>query len=94
MNDTSIVFADEPTGNLDTKSSRVVMNAFERANMENNATIVMVTHDPYTASCSHRVIFIKDGRIQTEINKKDSQKEFFHQILDNLSVLEGESCEL
>lgn len=94
MNDSGIVFADEPTGNLDTKSAKAVMNAFERANIENSATILMVTHDPYTASCGGRVIFIKDGHIESEIYKRDSQKEFFHRILDNLSALEGESCEI
>lgn len=94
MNDTTIVFADEPTGNLDSKSAKTVMRAFERANVENNATILMVTHDPYTASCSGRVIFIKDGCIATELYKKDTQKEFFNQIIDHLAALEGENCDI
>ncbi|MDF2543328.1 MAG: multidrug transporter ATP-binding protein [Herbinix sp.] len=93
MNDTSIIFADEPTGNLDSKSSKSVMNAFERANKDNKATILMVTHDPYTSSYSKRVIFIKDGRIVTEIYRKDSQKEFFNQIIDNLAALEVDNSD-
>jgi putative ABC transport system ATP-binding protein len=92
MNNSSMIFADEPTGNLDSKSAKTVMRAFERANTENNSTILMVTHDPYTASYSRRVIFIKDGRIETELYRKDNQKEFFHQIMDYLTVLEGENC--
>ncbi|MHB8128429.1 MAG: ABC transporter ATP-binding protein [Mobilitalea sp.] len=94
MNDTSIIFADEPTGNLDSKSAKVVMRAFERANIENKVTILMVTHDPYTASYGGRVIFIKDGRIETELYRKSTQKEFFDQIMDNLAALEGECCEI
>lgn len=94
MCDTSLVFADEPTGNLDSKSAKAVMQAFCRANEENKATILMVTHDPYTASYGERVIFIKDGGIETEIYRKDSQKEFFNQIIDNLAALEGENCDV
>jgi len=94
MNETSIVFADEPTGNLDSKSAKVVMKAFERANKEKKVSILMVTHDPYTASYGNRVIFIKDGRIEAELYRKDTQKEFFNQIMDNLAVLEGDSCEI
>jgi putative ABC transport system ATP-binding protein len=54
----------------------------------------MVTHDPYTASYGGRVIFIKDGRIEAELYRKDSQKDFFHQIMDNLTALEGETGEI
>ncbi len=93
MNSTGIVFADEPTGSLDSKSAKLVMKAFEKANQENKATILMVTHDPYTASYSNRVIFIKDGRIETEIYRKNTQKEFFQNIMDNLAALEGECGE-
>lgn len=93
MNDTSIIFADEPTGNLDSKSSKSVMHAFDKANIDNKATILMVTHDPFTASYSRRVIFIKDGRIQAQIYRKDSQKEFFNQIIDNLAALEVDNCD-
>jgi len=94
MSDTSIVFADEPTGNLDSKSAKAVMHAFGRANIENKATILMVTHDPYTASYGGRVVFIKDGGVETEIYRKDTQKEFFNQIIDNLAALEGENCDV
>lgn len=90
MNRADILFADEPTGNLDSKSAGIVMRAFEKANNENNVSILMVTHDPFTASYSNRVIFIKDGRIEAELYRKDTQKSFFQEIMNYLSALEGE----
>lgn len=93
MNDTSIIFADEPTGNLDSKSSKAVMRAFVKANTDKKAAILMVTHDPYTASYGNRVIFIKDGKIETELYRKESQKEFFNQIMNNLAVLEVDNSD-
>jgi putative ABC transport system ATP-binding protein len=94
VNNPDIVFADEPTGNLDSKSSRIVMKCFEKLNTVQNCTILTVTHDPFAASYCNRVVFIKDGVINTEITKKDTRKEFFNQILDCLAVLGGESNEL
>lgn len=90
INDPAIVFADEPTGNLDSKSSNSVMKSFEKMNAENNTTILMVTHDSFAASFCNRIIFIKDGMVNTEIVRKGTRKEFFDRILDCLAVLGGE----
>lgn len=63
----SLILADEPTGALDSKSSRMLLDSMERLNEEYNATIMMVTHDAFTASYAHRILFIKDGKIFNEI---------------------------
>ena len=87
----SLVLADEPTGALDSKSSKQLLNSFEYLNKELNSTILMVTHDAFTASYATRVIFIKDGIIFNELNKGDmSRKEFFNQIIDVVTLLGGE----
>lgn len=89
-NDPAVVFADEPTGNLDSKSSKTIMEYFEKVNERTKATILMVTHDPFAASYCKRVVFIKDGLVHMEIEKKGGRKEFFDAILDCLAVLGGE----
>lgn len=61
INDPDIIFADEPTGNLDSRSAKDIMNCFKKMNEERNSTILIVTHDPFTASYCNKVIFIKDG---------------------------------
>lgn len=94
INNPAIVFADEPTGNLDSKSSKAVMNSFEKMNEDNGVTILMVTHDPFAASFCRRIIFIKDGAINMEIVKKGDRKDFFDNILDCLAVLGGEKSDL
>ena len=87
----SLVLADEPTGALDSKSSKQLLNSFEFLNKELNSTILMVTHDAFKASYATRVIFIKDGKIFNELNKGDmSRKEFFNQIIDVVTLLGGE----
>ena len=87
----SLVLADEPTGALDSKSSKGLLSSFEYLNKELNSTILMVTHDAFTASYATRVIFIKDGKIFNELNKGDmSRKEFFNQIIDVVTLLGGE----
>ena len=74
----SLVLADEPTGALDSKSAKMLLERFNYLNSENKATIIMVTHDSFTASYASRVIFIKDGKIFSEITRGDSsRKEFF-----------------
>lgn len=88
INNPNIVFSDEPTGNLDSKSSRAVMTCLERMNNDREATIVMVTHDAFAASFCKRIIFLKDGLLSMEIVKKGSRSEFFDTILDCLAVLE------
>ena len=87
----SLVLADEPTGALDSKSSKGLLSSFEYLNKELNSTILMVTHDAFTASYATRVIFIKDGKIFNELNRGDmSRKEFFNQIIDVVTLLGGE----
>ena len=87
----SLILADEPTGALDSKSSKQLLNSFEYLNKELNSTILMVTHDAFTASYASRVIFIKDGKIFNEIQKGDSsRKEFFDSIIDVVTLLGGE----
>ena len=88
--DPSIIFADEPTGALDSKSSYQLLETLVELNKENQSTILMVTHDAYAASFCSRIIFIKDGSLYTEIRKGDhSRKHIFKQILDILSTLGG-----
>lgn len=94
VNNPAIVFADEPTGNLDSKSSKAVMTCFEKMNRDHNSTILMVTHDPFAASFCKRIIFIKDGTVSMEIVKKAGRQEFFDRILDCLAVLGGEKNDL
>lgn len=87
----SLILADEPTGALDSKSAKMLLERLEYLNKEKNATILMVTHDAYTASYSSRVIFIKDGRIFNEIEKGNlDRKEFFDKIIDVVTILGGD----
>jgi putative ABC transport system ATP-binding protein len=90
VHDPDIVFADEPTGNLDSKSSAAVMKCMETMNRERSSTILMVTHDPFAASFCQRIIFIKDGAICMEIVNSGVRKLFFDQILDCLAIIGGE----
>lgn len=90
VNEPVIIFADEPTGNLDSKSSKAVMNCFEKMNREKNSTILMVTHDAFAASFCKKIIFIKDGKVNMEIVSKGDRKEFFNRILDCLAIIGGE----
>lgn len=86
-----LVLADEPTGALDSKSARMLLERLEYLNQELKATILMVTHDAFTASYASRVIFIKDGKIFNEIYKGDnSRKEFFDKIIDVVTLLGGD----
>lgn len=85
----SLILADEPTGALDSKSSTDLLNAMTRLNENQDATIMMVTHDAFAASYCKRVLFIKDGLIFKEIIRTGSRKEFFKEILDVLSLIGG-----
>ncbi|WP_026576391.1 ABC transporter ATP-binding protein [Bacillus sp. UNC438CL73TsuS30] len=86
----SIIFADEPTGALDSKSASDLLNKLNQLNISSGATIVMVTHDPVAASYSSRVIFIKDGQIYTQLNKGDQSRQvFFKDIMKTQGVLGG-----
>ena len=88
----ALVLADEPTGALDSKSARMLLESFETLNRELQATILMVTHDAFTASYCSRILFIKDGRIFNEIDRGEStRKELFTKIIDVVSLLGGDS---
>lgn len=87
----SLVLADEPTGALDSKAARLLLEKFEDLNKQLNTTILMVTHDAFTASYAHRILFIKDGKIFTEIVKgRDSRKDFLGRIIEVISLLGGD----
>ena len=88
--DPKIIFADEPTGNLDSKSSKSIMEIFTKINRERNSTVLMVTHDPFAASFCKKIIFIKDGMIILEINSNENRKEFFDKIIEAQAVIGGE----
>ena len=86
-----LILADEPTGALDSKASKMLLEKFNYLNKNNQATILMVTHDAFTASYATRVIFIKDGKIFNEINRgNDTRKEFFDKIIDVVTLLGGD----
>mgnify|MGYP001037975105 CR=1 FL=1 len=86
-----LVLADEPTGALDSKSAKMLLERFNYLNKELEATILMVTHDAFTASYASRVIFIKDGKIFNEIIRgDDTRKEFFDKIIDVVTLLGGD----
>ena len=86
-----LILADEPTGALDSASARVLLEIMHRFHQESRATILMVTHDAFSASFAQRILFLKDGRIFNEILKGEKTREAFYQeILDVLCVLGGE----
>lgn len=85
-------FTDEPTGALDSRSSHMLLDMLEELNQNLSATILMVTHDSFTASYCRRILFIKDGKIFNEIHRgAKSRKEFFEEIMEVVSVLGGET---
>lgn len=89
-----LILADEPTGALDSNSSRKLLEIFQTLNQELKSTILMVTHDAFTASYASRVVFIKDGKIFNEFNRgNDSRKVFFDRIVDVISLLGGGSSD-
>lgn len=86
-----LVLADEPTGALDSKSSKMLLEKLTYLNNNLGATILMVTHDAYAASYATRIIFINDGKIYNEIRKgNDTRKEFFDKIIDVVTLLGGD----
>lgn len=95
VTDPAMVLADEPTGALDSNSSRMLLGMLTELNERLDATILMVTHDAFSASYCRRILFIKDGKIFQELNRgADSRKEFFAKILEVVSVLGGEQNDL
>ena len=91
INKPKLILADEPTGALDSKSSRMLLETMDEMNEKLNATILMVTHDSFSASFCKRVLFLKDGKIFNEIRRGEkSRKEFLNEILDVLTLLGGD----
>ena len=90
-----LILADEPTGALDSKSSRMLLDCLTRLNEDIQATILMVTHDAFTASYCHRILFIKDGKIFNELRRGgDSRKTFFNKIIDVVTLLGGDNSDV
>ena len=86
-----IVMADEPTGALDSKSARMLLESFQYLNQQMAATILMVTHDAFTVSYANRILFIKDGKLFNELVRgRDTRKEFFNRIIEVVTLLGGE----
>ena len=91
INNPKLILADEPTGALDSRNARILLETFKEMNEELNSTILMVTHDAFSASFASRVLFIKDGKIFNEIIKgKKNRREFYDEIIDVLTLLGGE----
>lgn len=93
IHEPTLLLADEPTGNLDSKSAKTVMQLFEKINEEEKVTTIMVTHDPLSASYCSRILFIKDGVIYNELYRGDSRQQFYQEIIDVLALLGGETNE-
>ena len=88
----TLILADEPTGALDSKSSRMLLDSMTKLNQDYHATIMMVTHDAFSASYANRILFIKDGKIFNEIRKgNDTRKDFFNRIIEVVTLLGGDS---
>nr|WP_317412370.1 ABC transporter ATP-binding protein [uncultured Solibaculum sp.] len=86
-----LILADEPTGALDSKSAQMLLETISSMNTQMSATILMVTHDAFSASYCQRILFLKDGRIFNEILRGDkSRRQFFNEILDVMALLGGD----
>ena len=85
--DPGLIFGDEPTGNLDSKSAKVVIEALSEINKQLGKTIVLVTHDPIIASYCSRIIFLKDGQIMGDLCKGGTNDEFYLQVLEKMKEL-------
>ena len=84
-----VIFADEPTGSLDSKSATELLNYLQTMNQKEKATILLVTHDPYTASYCDRILFIKDGVIFSEVVRRGTRREFFEKVIDMQATIGG-----
>ena len=90
INKPKLILADEPTGALDSHSSQMLLSTMQSINEQLGATILMVTHDAFSASYANRILFLKDGEIFTEIHKgSTTRKAFFEKILDVLTMMGG-----
>ena len=85
-----LVLADEPTGALDSRAAGLLLERLESLNRDLGATILMVTHDAFTASCCRRVIFLRDGQVFTQLLRQGDRRDFFRQIMDVVAQLGGE----
>ena len=87
----SLILADEPTGALDSRSAQMLLESFRLLNEEVHATILMVTHDAFTASYCRRILFLRDGKIFNELVRgNESRKQFFDRIVEVIALLGGE----
>ncbi|MBM6907638.1 ABC transporter ATP-binding protein [Collinsella intestinalis] len=90
----TVIMADEPTGALDSKNARLLLESLETMNERLQATVLMVTHDSFAASYTHRVLFIRDGRIFTELRRGDSTRQaFFERIMEVVAMMGGEGSD-
>src|SRR5699024_220828 len=85
----SLLLADEPTGNLDSKSVNSVMSLFQSIHQAFQTSLLMVTHDPYVASFAERVVFMQDGLLYNEIHQGENKQQFYQEIMDTLTFLGG-----
>ena len=91
----ALVLADEPTGALDSKSAKLLLERFEALNSQREATILMVTHDAFTASYCHRILFLQDGAVLTQLERGEkSRKEFFREIIGVVTRLGGDQSDV
>lgn len=94
VTDPAIILAVEPTGALDSKNARLLLESIETMNRQYQATVLMVTHDSFAASYTNRVLFIRDGRIFTELRRGDSpRREFFDRIMEVVAMMGGEGSD-
>ena len=90
----AVIMADEPTGALDSKSARLLLESLQQLNEERDATVLMVTHDSFAASYTGRVLFIRDGKIFTELRRGSSpRREFFDRIMEVVAMMGGEGSD-
>ncbi len=90
----AVIMADEPTGALDSKNARLLLESLETMNQRYQASVLMVTHDSFAASYTNRVLFIRDGRLFTELRRGDSsRREFFDRIMEVVAMMGGEGSD-
>ena len=95
VTDPALVLADEPTGALDSKSAKLLLDRFEALNRQRKATILMVTHDAFTASYCHRILFLQDGAMLTQLERGErSRRDFFRQIIGVVTRLGGDQSDV
>ncbi|MDR5658963.1 ABC transporter ATP-binding protein [Serpentinicella sp. ANB-PHB4] len=92
INNPKLILADEPTGALDSKSAKMLLETIRKMNEDLDATILVVTHDPFSASYSKRILFFQDGKIFNELNRgAKTRQQFYHEIIDVLSLVGGDA---